>query len=110
LTRFTCSPVVALLTLAALVSVLPAGAQAPPNASAPVRALLSQAAQARASKNQKGEAAALNRVGEIYETAGQSAKALGLYQQALLLARAAGDTLREANILSNIGEVYSYGG
>ena len=54
----------------------------------------------------RGEAAALNNIGVVYNALGERQKALEKYNEALPLRRDVGDTRGEAETLNDIGEVY----
>src|SRR6266545_2393814 len=53
-----------------------------------------------------GEAAALNSIGDIYRSLGETQKALEKYNEALPIRRAVGDRKGEAQTLYNIGALY----
>jgi CHAT domain-containing protein/Tfp pilus assembly protein PilF len=60
----------------------------------------------RRATDRNGEAQALNNIGEVYWSLGESQKALDKFNEALPIFQAVGDRRWEANSLNNIGLVY----
>lgn len=60
----------------------------------------------REAKDKRGEAAALNNIGNVYASTGNYSEALKVYEESLKIAKDIGDKVEEARALNNIGEVY----
>ena len=69
--------------------------------------LEAQAEAARIAKNRAGEGKALGNLGVAYKNLGETRKAIGFYEQALVIDREIGDRRGEGTDLGNLGNAYA---